>query len=384
MKTFYEFLQQISEDLQSTPEELYQAYRQTAKPMKFKVRDASGKTVEKEFHPDELSPLDARYRGIVSKMKQGDDRETIYEPKPGVKHGKLKGEMGSGEYESNRRKLEEMLGANYETFAKSLGSNIHDPKFVAFLQRGLEDGVKQDDLVKTSTLSVACENLIPTQAEIDIEKSLAFPLKNIKNEVPTSKLLEYFKGGTFAPGGFIVTCCGGKYVIDGHHRWSQLYCLNPKAKMACLNMDNIMFKPSAEGAGMALKAALVGSVAAGIYKSEIVEGSNLIGIDENTLKNYVAQNIGPEAYKAFKIWSQKMGGVNKMTRNVGKFEAYSPSDPVVKYAEDHIWRNVQMMNRRNKPITDASARTFMPQTGDSAEKFMTPLAKGMVNWNPQA
>lgn len=248
-------------------------------------------------------------------------------------------------------KLKSLLGKNYEQFVKELQGNISDPKFLAFIQAGLQDGkVPQDDIVKFSNINVPCSNLMPTQNEIDVDKSLSFPLT--KENAQT--ILSYIKGGTFAPGGKIVTCGGGKYIIDGHHRWSQLYCMNPNAQIQAIDMASF------SDPVLALKVAQL-SIAAttGQIKVNSVQGSNLLVMGEQEVKNYIATNMGENAKQAF---SQVAQG----------------QDPVA-YTQQYIWTNVAKMQQNNKPISGASKRDFMPQT-DPEGKFKNELEKGSVNW----
>jgi len=131
-------------------------------------------------------------------------------------------------------RIEKILGDEYEQFVQELGENIKDPKFLAVLVSG---DALYDKVPFEHNVEYTCSQLIPTQSEIDVDKSLAYPL----HLDPYGKMAggigipQYLKGGSFAPGGPIVTA-GGKYIIDGHHRWSQLYLINPDAKIKAINM----------------------------------------------------------------------------------------------------------------------------------------------------
>jgi hypothetical protein len=248
-------------------------------------------------------------------------------------------------------KLKSLLGKSYEQFVQELQGNISDPKFLAFIQAGLQDGsVPQDDIVKFTNMPVSCSQLRPTQNEIDVKGSLFYPLQ--KTDAQT--ILSYIKGGTFAPGGSIVTCGGGKYIIDGHHRWSQLYCMNPNAQIQAIDMTSFADPV------LALKVVQL-SVAAtqGKIKVEKVQGSNLLLMGEQEVKDFIAGNMGENAKQAF---SQVAQG----------------QDPVA-YAQQYIWGNVSKMQQNNKPISGASKRDFMPQT-DKGGQFANELQKGAVNW----
>jgi len=249
-------------------------------------------------------------------------------------------------------KLKQLLGKSYEQFVSELKGNVNDPKFLNFLKAGLQDGsIPQDDMVKFSTINASCAQLIPTQNEIDVDKSLSYPLQK---ENPQT-ILSYLNGGVFAPGGPIVTCGGGKYIIDGHHRWSQLYCMNPKAQIKAIDMTAFSDPVTA------LKIVQL-SIAAtqGTIKVQAVQGSNLLNMNEQQIKDYVAKSISDNAKQAFAQVAQGQ-------------------DPVV-YAQQYIWNNVASMQQSNQPISGASKRDFMPQT-DSGGEFAKQLQQGTVNWN---
>lgn len=248
-------------------------------------------------------------------------------------------------------KLKSLLGKNYEQFVKELQGNISDPKFLAFIKAGLQDGSSpQDDMVKFANINVPCINLIPTQNEIDVDKSIGYPL----TRTDAQTIISYFNGGSFAPGGPIVTCGGGKYIIDGHHRWSQLYCMNPNAQIQAIDMTAL------SDPILALKVVQL-SIAStqGKIVVQTVDKANMLKMSEQQIKDYIAANISENAKQAF---SQVAQG----------------QDPIA-YAQQYIWNNTMKMQQNNKPIGGASKRDFMPQT-DAGGQFAKELQKGTVNW----
>ena len=319
---------------------------------------------------------------------------------------------GSGTDPVSDKKLKDLLGKQYEQFVSELGSNITDKKFSDFLLGGLTDGkMQRDDVVKFSNISIPCSSLKPTQNEIDIDKSLSYPLKL----TPTSDLVAYFNGGTFAPGGKIVTCGGGKYIIDGHHRWSQLYCMNPNAKIEAIDMTSF------KSPYLALKVTQLAIAAtANTIPIESAAGSdNLIGINEDALKKFIYDYIGQNAIAAFMDLMNKSANSSQPQTQEGNFEfilnylksldeyeqdgklypdyddgrggsgvAKQPPQQnkqdvkVIKFAQNYIWKNVQLMNANNRPINGASKRDFMPQT-DKAAGWDTNLKAGKVNWKQE-
>ena len=195
------------------------------------------------------------------------------------------------------------------------------------------DGDAADDKITIGKGSGAAMGFMPTQNEIDVDKSLKFPLTD------ASSAESCLKGGNVSIAGkSIVTGGGGKFIIDGHHRWSQLYCINPDASITAIDID---ISNPMDG----LKATQLG-IAGDIGKvpTATVQGENLLKIGEKELKNYVIETITPEVLEVFK----KAGKGDNA-------EAIS----------EYIWKNVQQMQQNNQPVSGAPERGIMPQTDDA-------------------
>jgi hypothetical protein len=228
-------------------------------------------------------------------------------------------------------KLKSLLRKDYNTFVKELGDNIKDPKFISAIQT-----LSEKLPIQAKQIQPVVSVLKPTQNEILLDKSLSYPLQ----DPMTAK--SHLSGGVVAVAGkSIVTAGGGKFVIDGHHRWSQVYCINPDAKIKALDLpitDPIK----------ALKATQIG-IAAQIKKvpKSTGGGVNLFTINEVSLKKYVVDTITDQVVQVFKL--------------LGKGDT---PDVIA----DYIWDNVQLLKKNSKPVQGAPKRDLMPQT-DDAPKF---------------
>lgn len=230
-----------------------------------------------------------------------------------------------------KEELKRILKKDYVTFVKELGDNIDDPKFLAAIK-----SLSSESPVKTSSIAPQCIKLKPTQNEVVLNKSLSYPLKNASN------VESYLRGGIVTVNNTpIVTGGGGQFVIDGHHRWSQVYCINPYAKIKAIDLTNIK-KPIE-----ALKTTQLG-IGAELGKIPSAEGGgiNLFTISEEVLKKYVVDNITDEVIDAF-----------------AKYEKGDSSEKIANY----IWSNVQKMNENNQPVDGAPSREVMPQTDDAPD-----------------
>jgi hypothetical protein len=232
--------------------------------------------------------------------------------------------------EDEDQDLKDLLKMDYPLFVKELGDNIKDPKFQTAIK-----SLSDQHPLNFRTVAPKVSDLKPTQNEIDVDKSLKFPLTN-----PESARI-CLKGGLIAVAGKrIITGGGGKFIIDGHHRWSQVCALNPEAKISAIDLSDI------KDPMKALKATQLGIAAdLGKIETQSVEGQNLLKMSKDALISYVAKTIKvPEVLEVF-----KKAGKGDSPEAVGQF----------------IWTNVDKMQKSNQPVSGAPERGLMPQTDDA-------------------
>lgn len=245
--------------------------------------------------------------------------------------------------EDETDEVKQILKQDYKAFVDKLGDNVKDPKFVSALK-----SLSDKHPIKTSDISPSVQDLRPTQNEVVLDKSLSYPLTNV------SSAEQFLKGGVVAVAGkSIVTAGGGKYVIDGHHRWSQVFCVNPDAKIKALDITNI------NDPMQALKATQIG-IAAQIGKVPTAKGGgiNLFTIDEKTLKQYVENTITDDVLAVF----------NKYGKGQTKEEV-----------ANYIWGNVQLLKKDASPVPGAPPRDVMPQTDDAPQFKDSAVDVGKVS-----
>lgn len=237
-------------------------------------------------------------------------------------------------------KIKDILGKDYPTFVKELGDNIKDKKFQNAIQ-----SLANKAPISIKLMEPTAGDLRPTQSEIDVTSSLVYPLTKAKS---AERIL---RGGVIAVlNSRIITAGGGKFIIDGHHRWAEVCLLNPEAKIAALDITNI--KNPIE----ALKSTQLG-IAGEIGKvpTQTVKGTDLLIIGEEELKNYVKNTITPEVVKVF----NDIIGIEKLSSVLGiKDKKLGIKELIANY----IWKNVQKFQNDNKPVSSAPPRDFMPQT----------------------
>ena len=273
----------------------------------------------------------------------------------------------------------------YEAFIKALGAGANDKKLIAAIASGLNDNNKEDDVFNfTVKVGIPVRGCKPTQNEVVIENSLSFPLatgtKIDKGSLET--LLSSGKGKSYTAGGPIVVFSDGttNYVIDGHHRWSQVHSVNPDAFITGM----VMTSKVAMDAKEVLKAVQMAilkvvqdnapgaELPAAKGAGEDVE-ANLFTCSEGRLKKYVADNASKDFLE--------------VAKEVGKIE-----EATSEAAGDYIWKNVLDLRKNSSPIEGATKRELMPQTDGAknltdgkataalkAGKWRDELVSGIIN-----
>ena len=277
----------------------------------------------------------------------------------------------------------ELLKMSLPQFVQVMQSNRKD--LVRVVLSGQLDGDRDDDAVSIDPVTVKCSDLRPTQSEVVFSKSIPFALQRPKI------FMEYFKSdGPFKvgpPGNDAIVVLNGKFVLDGHHRWSSLYCVNPSAEMYAFNINLPV------GPANALKLIQASIKAyAGEVPSNKGGGVNLFTIDENTLKQHVYKLVTPELASQY-IQLGLIGQGGNLGARGGEVEGGREDKRVNAVAQRLLQiytTNVGKMQSSNRPIKGASSREPMPQTdspagskvsaGGDTPAALKPLEKGQVDF----
>lgn len=229
---------------------------------------------------------------------------------------------------------------------------------------GLDRGIPNSALTPKS-VNADVSTLIPTQNEIDLSSSLNFPLQN------ANTLKTYFAGGLIGPTGRvtnpIVTADGGTYIVDGHHRWSSVYLINPYTQIVAVDVGYV---PTPQ---TALKEAQFGVIAAkGYLKSTGTEGENIYQISRELFDvrvvEYIAGGDDPAAVR-------KVFGDYLMFNSVTL-----PLEEQYTIIQDYLWENVLRMRNLNPYIPGAPARAVMPQT-DPSPIWQNYMGSGALSYS---
>lgn len=244
------------------------------------------------------------------------------------------------QFESLVKKLKEL---SYTDSIDYLDDIVKDRKLRAVLALGF-GGELSDTKLNSHVVDIPVQRLMPTQNEIDLDKSLAWILNGKQD------LDKFFKDSVtvVAP---IITY-NKTFVIDGHHRWSQAFCCNPNIKIKAINFDGDMSPLSM----LKVVQSTIGSNIGRIPKST-VDGQSMYNVSKSQLNLYIQKNLTEKAESMY----------------IDLVDSVDSREGVVKYLTD----NGMNLKANNKPILGAPKRNVMPQT-DEDPSVIKDLQKGVT------
>ena len=241
---------------------------------------------------------------------------------------------------NDSKKFKDIISGGYEDFVKKLKDNAKDPKVQAIMNLGKSDGVDTDEVVQVQdNVSYSCRNLEPTQSQIGLADSLAWLAKN--NPDGAAALI---KGDTSAFNENRILTANGKYILDGHHRWSQVFLFNPDAKIPAVNLVIPGFEEK-----QLLK--IIQLAIAATYKDVLMKPANSetdIFDDSKMSEKQIREKL-PE------LMGEKMTEVAKKSYSLNSNEE----------VYDKITTNA--VELKKKKSADDPNRDFMPQPSDTAK-----------------
>lgn len=247
------------------------------------------------------------------------------------------------EFSKTRKKeLEKYLkNKKYPDYIETLEEMISDPKLKVLVDEAF-GGELGNIQLKFSEQNLSVKRLLPTQNEIGLESSLKHGLtkpENIKKFFSKEPIITKFPLVTF----------NSNYVIDGHHRWSEVLIFNPNAKMVCVDYSGDMSPIQMLKATQGAIAASLGDIPTSKRK-----GKDLYDCTENEIREYIEETIIDEV-------------VDELIVQV--FDINS-KDEVIDYLVDNC---MSLVN--DHPIMKyAPDRDIMPQTDKSGSEKETGSA----------
>ena len=224
--------------------------------------------------------------------------------------------------------IELIQDKDYDETVDFVDEIVKDPKLKFLLSLGF-GGDFSNLKLKLKKTNIPAKRLIPTQNEIGTDETLKYLVQGKDIDVCFEKTTIVKKP--------IVTF-QGTFIIDGHHRWSQIFVTNPDANIVCIDITGNLSPLSM------LKAVqcTIGSNTGKLIRKDI-QGKNLYNTAEKELRKYFKDNLSD-----------------------------SVRENLLKYYEDpegSLVQNVIQLQRNNKPILNAPNRGEMPQTSKDPELF---------------
>lgn len=232
--------------------------------------------------------------------------------------------------------VDALQGNSFESLGDSLDAITNDPKLYALLCEGFGGGDFANVHMSDGIEGIPVQNLLPCQSEIGLGNSLSFALK--------CDCSTYFASPVtvVAP----IVSYMGNFIIDGHHRWSQTYMINPHAQITSINFSY------SEGSPWRALRNFQGAIAVaeGEVPSSVADVANVYNMSDDEIIDYIESNIQDVC-------------VEGLCRQVDELEN---QDDVVAY----ILGNIHLLQGDNFPMSNAPERKDMPQTTDRAIEVM--------------
>ena len=227
--------------------------------------------------------------------------------------------------------VEHLRDTSYEDLGEELEEIISDPKLYELLASGFGNGKLADVHMSNTTTGIAVTQLLPSQSEIGLDNSLAYPLSQDCSQLFNSPVTIVSPIITYRK----------TFVVDGHHRWSQLYMINPEAKITAIN-----FNYNEESPYRILRN-FQGAIA--VAQKDVPKNynnvNNVYDMSESQIRDYIDSNMQDVCWQSL----SKVGVCNDRESAI-----------------DYILDNVMTLKADNPPFANAPEREYMPQTDEQS------------------
>ena len=251
-------------------------------------------------------------------------------------------------------------GTPLATYVAVLKKYANDPEFDKIAGAGQADGQPADEVAKVQPGAIAAQDLTATQAEIGFGNRLADQEANKYDATKTalglngSPIVMASKSGPVP-----ILVYNGKYILDGHHRWSQIMMVNPGGTVKVDNLTG----PAIDNEEEALKV-MQFAIAATADKvvTKPFECENLMQANEQQVANFVLKNVTDEVLQLL-VQAEKI------------------EKPDKRLAAQYIAGNLPVIK---KSAGRFSREKSMPQAGDSGvsqDAVNQALGTGKVNFD---
>jgi hypothetical protein len=251
-----------------------------------------------------------------------------------------------------------------------------DKRVRALLDAGEKDGSIDDEAAKVSEGSATLGDLVPTQIEIELTKSIAFPLSKFDS------LKKMISGGVqrVGPEGNDMIVTSGNLIVDGHHRWSSLFSVaGPEGQIASINIS----LPEKDAASvLAIVQTAIAATTPGPVPKAKAGGMNILGKGKDELVELITSAAGKKG-EAGEILSDEFveqcindSQVSKHFGLVGKKDVSAARAAIIEKVAENL-------SQMNQPAEGSPPRVDMPQldkAGKGIPGVIDALKSGEVNY----
>lgn len=295
---------------------------------------------------------------------------------------KEKGRESSREYKKIAGKVADELEKAKSTpgdMKAFLNGPAKDPKIRKLLSFGRGDGQPDDEKMSVSKTGIPVASLKPTQNEIEFGKSVGWPLANLKT------MQKIVAGGTIAigPSDNDSIVASGDLIIDGHHRWSSIFAINPGASVSAYD---ITMPTDDAGEVLALTQLAIGATLQGgePVPDARAGGFNILGAGKDQIYDEIINHVDKTIESAAgPILGEEVVKQFISDGNISKYFGLKP-DMSVEDAREKIAEKVSdNLSNLPGPAAGSPPRVDMPQL-DKAEGgvqgVLSNIKQGSVNF----
>jgi hypothetical protein len=255
-------------------------------------------------------------------------------------------------------------------FVRKLREEVKDPKVRALLNAGLADGRLGDDRISVSQRLVRAGDLLPTQTQIDLDKSVGYYLGKNPDETDLLPLVKSNLAGgapkSNAPRITVANAGGKLYVIDGHHRWSQQFIFGgAETLLACDIIEAADYGVDDPVKILKIVQVAIAASTGKVPAAKVNTANDVFAMDEKAIREYFEAPVsGPFPNKA---WAT----------------SYARLAEIVPGGNTVQWLVSQTLPvRAKKQALGDLPREAMPQLEEdgTAQDKLWRLAQGRVNW----
>lgn len=319
---------------------------------------------------------ETQLRRIISR-----ETKVILREKKGDESTKEKGRKSFSDYKAAASAVSNKLDVSDgpTSIRAFLNGPGKDPKVRTVLAGGQTDGSPDDEATAPTETSVAVGSLIPTQSEIELTKSIAFPLavlKGLKNSCGSGVK-------KIGPPGNDKIVISGNLIVDGHHRWSSLFAVGgPEAQIAAIDLGI----PEQDAASVlaATQVAIASTLRGGeTLPSAEAGASNILGAGKDAIKKMIEDAVASGSGEKGPMLTDGFVEACIKDKTIAAQFDLSPDMSVEDARAAIIEKVADNLGQLPQPASGAPPRDDMPQidaaTG-GVKGVVKALGSGKVNY----